>query len=288
MVDSCRSELISVVSGKPQGSVLGPLLFLLFTSELFSIMENKPVGYADDSTLIAVVPLPGVRVTVTEPLSCDLVKISEWCDLWGTKLNASKTKSMIVPRSRTMHSQSLALTIGGIGLKESDDLVILGVTFDSKMTFEKQIRSVSRAASQRLGILRKSSQVFHERLLLVRCFRGFVLPILEYCSAVWFSAANTHLKLLDRVVSSASFLTEGLFECDLADRRSVAVLCMLYKIRCNPMHPIYAALPVKDVPVRVTCGALIAHRYTNVPPRCRASQYRKTFITVSIYVERFW
>ena len=121
-------------------------------------------------------------------------------------------------------------------LNESDDLVILGVTFESKMTFEKHLRSVSRAASQRLGILRKSLQVFHDRLLLVRCFIGFVLPVLEYCSAVWCSPADTHLRLLDRIVSGASFLTRGVFECSLAHRRSVAVLCMLYKIRCNPIH----------------------------------------------------
>ena len=140
----------------PQGSVLGPLLFLLYTSDLFSILENKLIGYADDSTLTAVVPSPGVRVTVAESLSRDLVKVSEWCDLWGMKLNASKTKTMIFSRSRTMHPQSPALTIGGTVLKESDDHVILGVTFDSKMTYEKHLRFVFRATSQRLGILRKS------------------------------------------------------------------------------------------------------------------------------------
>ena len=71
---------------------------------------------------------------------------------------------------------------------------------------------------------------YPNRLLLGRCFGGFVLPVLEYCSAVWCSAADTHLRLLDRVVSVASFLTGGVFECDLAHRRSVAVLCMLYKM----------------------------------------------------------
>ena len=94
-------------------------------------------------------------------------------------------------------------------LKENDDLVVLEVTFNSKMTFENYLRCVSRAASQRLGMLRKSWQVFHARLLLGRCFRGFVLPVLEYCSAVWCSAADTHLKLFYRVVSGASFLTGG-------------------------------------------------------------------------------
>ena len=90
-----------------------------------------------------------------------------------------------------MHHESPALTIGGTVLKESDDLAILGVTFDSKMTFEKHLRYVSRAASQRLGLLRKSWKVFHDRLLLGRCFGGFILSVLEHCSVLWCSAANT-------------------------------------------------------------------------------------------------
>ena len=141
---------------------MGPLLFLLYTSELFSILENKLMGYADDSTLMAVVPSPCVRVEVAESPICDLGRVSEWCDLWGMKMSASKTKTMIVSRSRTMHPQSPPLIIGGTVLKESDHLVNLGVTFDSKMTFQKHLRSVSRAASQRLGILRKSWRVFHD------------------------------------------------------------------------------------------------------------------------------
>ena len=60
-------------------------------------------------------------------------------------------------------------------------------------------------------------------------FRRFVLHVLGYCSAVWCSAADTGLKLLCGVVSGASFLNGGVFESDLAHRRSVAVLCMLVR-----------------------------------------------------------
>ena len=112
MVDGCRSELVNVVSGMPQGSVLLSLLILLYTWELFSFPENKQIDYADDSTLMAVLPSPAeVRVTVAESLIRDLSRVGEWCYL-GKKLNASKTKTMIisVSRSSTILSQSSALT----------------------------------------------------------------------------------------------------------------------------------------------------------------------------------
>ena len=206
------------------GSVLGPLLFLLYTSELISILENKQIGYADDSTLIAVVSSPGVRFTVAKFLSRDLVKVSEWCDLWAMKLNASKTKRMIVSRSRTMHHKPPPLAIGGTLLNESDDLVILGVTFDSKMTFEKHLRSVSRAVSQRLesllspGKYSMKGYCFGDALVVLSCLfwntalgYGAWLPIHTLNYSQW-----------------SQFFNWGVFECDLAHRRSVAVLCMLY------------------------------------------------------------
>ena len=102
MVDGYRSKLVNVVSGVPQGSVLCQLLFLLYTLELFSYLENKLIGYADNSTLMAVVPSTGVRVAVAESMIRDLGRVNEWCDLWGMILNASKTKTMIVSRSRTI------------------------------------------------------------------------------------------------------------------------------------------------------------------------------------------
>ena len=159
--------------------------------------------------------------------------------------------------------------------------MILGVTFDSKMTFEKHLRSVSRAASQRLGILKKSWQVFHDISLLGRCFRCFIFPVLEYCSAVWCSAADAHLRLLDRVVSGANFLTRvcltvtlhivALWQYYVCCTRSGVTRCTLFVV-----------LFLCHVPVRVTHGAVIAHRFTCAPPRCRTSQYRRTFIPLPV------
>ena len=163
---------------------------------------------------------------------------------WGMKQNVSKTKTMIVSMSHTIHPLLSPLALDGTMLKESADLFILGVTFDAKMTFEKHLRSVSSVAAQRLGIMRKSWQIFHDRLLFLRTFWSFVLPVLEYCSAVWCSAAVSQLKLVDRVIRIVGFLAGGVLECNLAHLRSVAELCMLFKIKSNPMHPLSGALPL--------------------------------------------
>ena len=96
------------------------------------------------------------------------------------------------------------------------------------------------------------------------------------------SVADTHLKLLDRVVRGARFLNGGVFESDIAHRRYMVVLHMLYKIRCNPMHRFYGALSVTYVPVSVTRGALVARRYTYESPRCRTSQHHRIFIHHSV------
>ena len=100
-------------------------------------------------------------------------------------------------------------------------------------------RNTPGAASQRVGILRKSSRVFHDRSLLGRCFRCFVLPVLEYCSA-----CDARLPIDTLIKVSARFLTGEVFECDIAHHRSVAVLCMrvIRAGTCNPMHHLHVVL----------------------------------------------
>ena len=91
-----------------------------------SILENKLIGYVDNFTLIALVPSPDDRVAVAKSLNLDLGKVSEWCDLCGMKLNASKAKTMIVSKSCTMHPLSPPLPIFVSVLKENDDHEYIG------------------------------------------------------------------------------------------------------------------------------------------------------------------
>jgi len=262
--------------------VLGPLLFLLYTSDLFSVLENDLVGYADDSTLIAEISSPVDRASVSQSLERDLVRVSDWCSLWCMKLNTDKTKTMLVSRSRTVNPPAPALYLDGVELKNVKSLVILGVTFDSKLTFEEHLRLVSKSVSQRIGILRKSWKVFRDSQVLLRCFNCFLLPVLEYCSAVWCSAADSHLKLPDRAVAGAKFLVGEALSCDLGHRREVAALCMLFKIWKNPMHPLCGFLPQPYVPARVTRGALAKHSYAFEEVRARTGQFGRSFVPFSV------
>ena len=99
---------------------------------------------------------------------------------------------------------------------------------------------------------------------------------------MWCSAADSHLELSDRVVRSAGFLPGGVLECNLAHRRPVAELCMLFKIKSNPMHPLSGTLPLLYVPARVTRGVSVAHRHSIAPPHCRTSKYRRSFVPLSV------
>ena len=92
---------------------------------------------------------------------------------------------------------------------------------------------------------------------------------------------------MDRVVRNAGFLAGGVSEFNLAHRRSVAELCMLFKINSNPMHPLSGAsfkqcINMPYVPARVTRCALVAHSHSFAPPRCRTSKYRRSFVLLSV------
>ena len=148
-VDGVCSSSIDVVPGVPQGSVLGPLLFLLYIADLPRLLQNELVGYADDSTLLCRIPHPRDRSSVAASLNDDLAVISDWCSML---VNPSKTRGMLISRSRTVEPLFPDLVIDGSVVEMVSELKILGVILDSKLTFEKQVRAIAAIASMRVGI----------------------------------------------------------------------------------------------------------------------------------------
>ena len=111
-------------------------------------------------------------------------------------MSQSKTKYLVISRSRIVAPQFPSFVLDGAEVERVHQLMILGVTLDCLLLFETHIRSVVASAPSRLGILSKTLDVFDDLVLDVRCFRSCPLPVLEYCSSIWFSAADCHLRFV--------------------------------------------------------------------------------------------
>ena len=150
-------------------------------------------------------------------------------------------------------------------LKESDELVIFGVTFDSKIIFEKHLCLISWAASQRLCIIGKSWQVFHGRslreMLSGYCPACFGVLFCSMMLGCWHTTINYWS--VQSVGQGCPVPNWGVFECDIDHHRSVAVLCVPYKIWCNPMHPLNDCYMDRMCPACTLvylCAALLQNR----------------------------
>ena len=184
---------------------------------------------------------------------------------------------MIVSRLRTVFLPYPDLLVGSTSLNFCYFFKVLGVMFVSKFSFERHIRPIYPQVAQKVGLLRKSSRIFGNHNVSLRCFNPFTLSRLEYCFPVWSFAADSHLKLLDKNLRACKFFIPNLTIC-LKHRRFISSLCMLYKIFHNPSHPLHSELPSLFRPRRVTRGSLRINSLSFSPMRFHTSQYSRCFI----------
>ena len=142
-MDGGVSGWSDVVSGVPHCSVLGPILFVFFTSDLSYVVDSQVYCYADDTTLVAPVHHPSLRAAVGDVLNDDLAKVVDWCGRWDMKLNPRNSKSLLVSRSRSELPPHPLLYADGDQIQEERHLKILGVVLDNKLTYEEHLRQVA-------------------------------------------------------------------------------------------------------------------------------------------------
>ena len=265
-------------------SVLCALLFLLYIADLPGQLKNVLAGYADDLTLFCRIPHPRHKATVAPSLSDDLAMISNWCSRWGMMVNPSKTRGMLISRSRTVEPLFPDLVIDGSMAEMVCELKIFGVILDSKLTFEKQVRAIAASASRRVGILRRTMSVFRDVTVVGKCFWAFILPKL-YCSTVRKSVVTSHMLLIERVVGQVSQLSGGSVRCDLWHRRKVGSLCIFFKIDSLVGRPVRSHFPVQYLMRRPTRGPLASHSRSFEMPRCRTVQFSRSFVRFCV---RLW
>jgi hypothetical protein len=279
---SSSSALIN--ASVPQGSILGPLLFSVFIDDLTDECENELYLYADDSTLYAEIRSSADSISQTASLNRDLHHMKMWSDKWKVTFEPSKCKAMTISRRR--NPSKLGLHFGDCQLTERDELDILGVTVDSKLTWAKHISNITARAGQRLGALRRVATKLDMKGRST-VYKAQVRSVMEYASLCWIGASPTTLSLLDKIQKKAvkiigveeKLALSKLNIASLHHRRQVAAVTALYKMHTSSCPIDFKSmLPPPYIRRRITRNSVSmpSHSLALPPSRTRAGD--RTFI----------
>ena len=196
------SHLCRVTTGVPQGDIWSPSLFNLYIRQLPTILKHSMVmGYADDHSLLKIIPDKIDRITAASDLNCDLAALYHFGQSWQIKFAPNKTFSLIISLKRDLQLlPHPPLFLDGSVIPETSTVWVLGFTFDSLLTWESHIVSILNRGKQR------ASQLYCCRSLLTSqhlslMYKSWIRPALEYGSILYAGAASTHLQRLDYLQS---------------------------------------------------------------------------------------
>lgn len=198
-----------MLSGVPQGSHIGPLLFLLFINDIGkNLLYSKILIFADDFKLFYSFSNPNGYLFLQD----DIDRAFEWCSLNGMELNIKKCKVMSYSRRKNPIVSSYF--IDECLLDRVDTFNDLGVLFDVKLSFNSHIDVITSKARSRLGLIKRFSKELNDPYISKTLYCALVRPILEYCSCVWCPKYDVSINKIESV--QKQFL--------------LFVLCKVYKI----------------------------------------------------------
>ena len=202
-VNNVLSESENVICGVPQGSILGPLLFLIFINDLPLNINNVLTDlYADDTTLYYI---DKSEACIEQQLQCALLKLSEWCKENGMLINTTKTKVMLIttPQRRFyLNNYNPQLTYNNEQLSVVACEKILGVFIDNNLTWANHTNAVAKKIISNLWLLSRIKTYLstHQR---VQFYKSYVQPHIDYCNAIWRGTSQRNLERLYRLQKRA-------------------------------------------------------------------------------------
>ena len=230
IIGNSTTEWRLVTSGVPQGSVLGPLLFLMYINDMPEIVNHFCKLFADDSKLIAVIKNSQDRMVLQD----DLNKLANWANDWKMKFNHDKCKIMSISVKSYDVNRPFALIDlkNGVShdLEETASERDLGVQVTNNLKWSEQAKKASNNATRVLAILRKAF-VFWDIATTKRLYTTFVRPHLEYAATVWNPYAKKDIKLLERVQQRVTKLPASVRNQSYEERLKIFNLTTLQERR---------------------------------------------------------
>uniref|UniRef100_A0A6G5AA70 Putative endonuclease/reverse transcriptase n=1 Tax=Rhipicephalus microplus TaxID=6941 RepID=A0A6G5AA70_RHIMP len=197
-INDQRSQSLLVTSGVPQGSVLGPLLFLLYINDIVNVITPSVQIrlFADDCVLFRDIN----SLDDQNELNSNLHNIHLWCNEWGMILNAEKSVCMRLTRKKVPLNNTYQL--GSSTLREVTSYKYLGLTITSNLSWNMHVDNICSAAFRKLGFLRHKLRTCPANVKLLSYY-SFIRPKLEYASIVWDPYTKLNINKLERVQRKA-------------------------------------------------------------------------------------
>ena len=194
------SDQINPAAGVPQGSVLSPLLFLIYVNDLPKRhhRQNSKSQFADDTALWAASRNVHIAAKL---LQKDLRKLAKWCAKWRIKLNPEKTKVILFSRSYLAGKPEPTLKLYGERLKFYPQVKFLGITFDSKFTFKKHFEDILGRCNARYHRIRllTNKKWGPSPSTILQIYKQCVRPIFEYGSLSTITTSDTIISKIQRL-----------------------------------------------------------------------------------------
>jgi len=237
LIKGQHSDWGHIEAGVPQGSVLGPLLFLVYINDLVECVDCHIKLFADDTSLYVIFDDESQAADV---LNSNLSKVQDWADKWLVTFNPSKTVSMVITNKRsTVHPP---LYYNNVPIQEVDTHKHLGLTFSSRLSWQPHIHNLLSNVSKLNGVMcRLKNRLDRSTLNII--YKTFVRPKLEYACVIWSDCTVREQDLLERLQLSFARIVTGarkgtknellyrdLKWAKLEDRRKRNILLFIHKL----------------------------------------------------------
>ena len=285
VLDSKTSSPAPVTSGVPQGTVLGPLLFLVYINDLPSKVNSQARLFADDCLLYRTINTDKDSTALQE----DLAHLEEWEKDWQMMFNPDKCEVIHITNKRKPTCASYNLH--GQTLLQTNKAKYLGVTIDNKLTWNSHIDAVTKKANNTLSFLRRNISACPKDIKAT-CYKTLVRPQVEYAASIWDPGTKNNITKVEAVqrraarfchgdyhrTSSVTAMLQDLQWPDLQTRRQQAKTVMMYKI-------INHLVEVDSKTILIPAGVHTrGHAEKFLTPFCNVNAYKYSFYPSSIHL----